>query len=157
MHDELRPTLEKIDGIEQINLDVYQDILCERFSNTLVADTLMRISHDTSNKFSIQGCPAVSDGLALGLPMKGMAFMVACWAHFIQKCGRAGVVMKDGQSGALEAAMAGHDINALLDMEPVFHELMFAEGWRAEVVGYYDMIKFEGIRQALRKFNASNM
>jgi len=156
MREELRPTLEGIEGIEQINLDVYQDILVERFNNTLVADTNMRVSHDTSQKFSVQGCPTVKEGLALGLPMRGMAFMIACWAHFINKCGRAGISFKDGQSNALEAAMAGTTgIEALLDIEPVFHELMYEDEWRAQVTNYYEQITYEGIRQALRSFNAA--
>lgn len=57
MQYEMRPTLEGIEGIDNINLDVYQDILVERFSNTLVADTLMRVAQDTSNKFSVQVWP----------------------------------------------------------------------------------------------------
>lgn len=60
MREELRPTLLDIEGIENINLEKYQDILENRFSNTLVADTLMRISHDTSNKFSIQVCLGIT-------------------------------------------------------------------------------------------------
>mmetsp|Transcript_27249 Transcript_27249/g.68608 ORF Transcript_27249/g.68608 Transcript_27249/m.68608 type:complete len:683 (+) Transcript_27249:203-2251(+) len=157
MQYEMRPTLEGIEGIDNINLDVYQDILVERFSNTLVADTLMRVAQDTSNKFSVQGCPAVREGLALGVSMKGMAFMVACWGHFIQKCVRAGIEFKDPQVVALKAAMDGGDINLLLDMEPVFHDLMFEDEWRKMVVEYYDMIKFTGIRASLRAFSAVNM
>lgn len=53
----MRATLQGVPGIEAINLDKYQEILVERFSNALVADTLMRVAQDTSNKFSIQvGC-----------------------------------------------------------------------------------------------------
>lgn len=56
-----------------------------------------------------------------------------------------------------EAAMDGGDINLLLDMEPVFHDLMFEDEWRKMVVEYYDMIKFTGIRASLRAFSAVNM
>lgn len=54
MEKEMRETLVGVHGIEAINLEKYQEILVERFSNVLVADTLMRVAQDTSDKFSIQ-------------------------------------------------------------------------------------------------------
>lgn len=56
----------------------------------------------------------------------------------------------------VQAAMAGTTgIEALLDIEPVFHELMYEDEWRAQVTNYYEQITYEGIRQALRSFNAA--
>lgn len=49
--------------------------------------------------------------------------------------------------------MKNDDINRLMDIEPVFHDLMFNDEWREAVVFYYNMIKFNGIRAALRSFN----
>jgi len=157
MEKEIRPALEGIPGIEAINLDKYQEILIERFGNVLVADTLMRVAQDTSDKFSVQGYPATSDGLSLGLKMEGMAFMVACWGHFIRKCKRAGLPIKDGKAAILEEAMKADDIRPLLDIEPIFHDLLFEDEWREAVVRYYDMIKYMGIRQALKTFNKEHI
>jgi mannitol-1-phosphate/altronate dehydrogenase len=54
MEKELRPTLEVIEGIENIDLDKYQEVLIHRFSNEIIADTLLRVAMDTSDKLSVQ-------------------------------------------------------------------------------------------------------
>lgn len=56
----------------------------------------------------------------------------------------------------VQAAMRSDDINQLLGLEPIFHELIFEDAWRGHVVRYYEMIKYNGIRQALRTFNAES-
>ena len=54
MNKEMRPTLENIPGIENIDLDKYEEVLIERFSNEVIADTLQRVAMDTSDKLSVQ-------------------------------------------------------------------------------------------------------
>lgn len=59
MREEIRPVLARVPGMDAINLEKYQEILVERFSNVLIADQLMRVAQDTSNKFSIQVCMGI--------------------------------------------------------------------------------------------------
>mmetsp|Transcript_2156 Transcript_2156/g.5470 ORF Transcript_2156/g.5470 Transcript_2156/m.5470 type:complete len:688 (+) Transcript_2156:191-2254(+) len=154
MGKELRPTLEVIEGIENIDLDKYQEVLIGRFSNEVIADTLLRVAMDTSDKLSVQGVPATLDGFQVGANMKGMAFCVASWGHFIHRSVEAGHVLRDQKARIVEAAMEGKDINALLDIEFIFHELIFHEKWREMIVHYYESIHKLGITVALEKMLA---
>jgi hypothetical protein len=47
--------------------------------------------------------------------------------------------------------MEGKDINALLDIEFIFHELIFHQEWRKMVSHFYDSIHTVGIAAALEK------
>jgi len=148
MNKELRPTLMKIPGIEAIDLDKYENTLIERFSNEIIADTLQRVAMDTSDKLSVQGVPAILDGFEVGCNMKGMAFCVAAWAHFITRSISAGHVLRDQKARVIEMAMSS-DINHLLDTDLVFHELIFHKKWRSMVTYYHGQIGTEGISTAL--------
>ena len=57
MNKEMRPPLEKIPGIQDIDLEQYEKVLVERFSNEIIADTLLRVAMDTSDKLSVQVTP----------------------------------------------------------------------------------------------------
>jgi len=155
MDREMCPTLENVPGIENIDLDSYKKVLIERFSNVVIADTLQRVAMDTSDKLSVQGVPATLDGYAAGANMKGMAFTVAAWAHFIRRSLTAHHVLRDQKARLVELAMEDGDVNHLLDLDLIFHELIFSKEWRDRVVQFYGAIADVGVQQAMEDMLAT--
>ncbi|EPX75408.1 mannitol dehydrogenase family protein [Salipiger mucosus] len=60
----------------------YLDLIDERFSNPAVKDTIRRLCLDGSNRQPKFIVPSISDGLAAGTPIAGLALESALWCRY---------------------------------------------------------------------------
>ncbi len=79
MADEAAPTLGELPGID---LEGYMATLVARFSNPRMADTLVRLATDGSNRMPTFTLPAIRANREAGRPIRLGAAMVAAWAHY---------------------------------------------------------------------------
>uniref|UniRef100_A0A061SEF6 mannitol 2-dehydrogenase n=1 Tax=Tetraselmis sp. GSL018 TaxID=582737 RepID=A0A061SEF6_9CHLO len=147
---ELRPVLEGTPGVtESIDLGEYQRQLVRRFEDGL-PDGLVRIAQDTSEKLRVQGVPAVLEGLKAGIRMKGMAFTVAAWGHYISAAGEKGEKLNDLRGEMVKDDMRLGGIDRLLDNAEVFPGLCNNEQWRLMVKDSFARIQEKGVDAAIR-------
>jgi mannitol 2-dehydrogenase len=59
----------------------YVDLVEQRFRNTAIVDTIRRVCFDGSSRHPGMILPTVRDGLAKGVPTKGLAIVEAAWAR----------------------------------------------------------------------------
>lgn len=158
MASEVRATLERDERMAPVvpSLRAYQAKLLERFGNCAVKDQLRRIAMDMSQKFEAQGLPLVLDGLAAGLPMRGMALAVACWARFAELETKRGEPLRDPKGAIVAAALANGGLELLLSNE-IFGELTTNESWRGEVIAAYRRITDDGVEAALQRLTPATV
>jgi len=88
-----------------------------------------------------------------------MALSVAAWAHYLVRCVENGSAIRDEKARMIEAALTPADtkespaetLGFLLDMEPLFHEMLFHKEWRAMVTAEYERIHKVGMREAMNE------
>ena len=77
--DEVIPIVPKISGVD---FDHYLTVVEERFSNSAVGDTIPRLCQDGSNRQPKFILPSISDRLAAGQHVSGLALEVALWCRY---------------------------------------------------------------------------
>uniref|UniRef100_A0A7S1SM07 Mannitol 2-dehydrogenase n=1 Tax=Tetraselmis chuii TaxID=63592 RepID=A0A7S1SM07_9CHLO len=144
IEQEIRPVLKKVPGMSAVNLPKYQKQLEHRFTKGL-PDALTRIAQDTSEKLRVQGVPAIREGYEAGLDMKGLAFTVAAWGHYIELAAKDKKKLEDLRGDAVMNAMTTGGIDGLLDNKEIFQELTSDSRWRESVKSSYNGILNKGL------------
>lgn len=76
--DEILPHLTAVPGMEPA---AYVSLISERFSNPRIVDTTRRVAFDGSSRHPGFVIPSITDGLAKGTPVTGLALTEAIWAR----------------------------------------------------------------------------
>ncbi len=87
MRQEAAPTVPPVPGID---IDDYQEVLIQRFSNPAVRDTLSRLGAETSDRIPKFVLPTVLDQLERGGPVAAGALIIASWARYAEGVDEAG-------------------------------------------------------------------
>ena len=124
MADEAAPTLGELPGID---LEGYMATLIERFSNPRMADTLVRLATDGSNRMPTFTLPAIRENLAAGRPVRLGAAMVSAWAHYWALIARGEIVPPevpdDVHAAEMATAAADPRPEAFVEIEVLFGDL----------------------------------
>jgi mannitol 2-dehydrogenase len=79
LDDEILPTVPPVQGTDLV---AYKALIEQRFANPEIADTTRRLCHDGSNRQPKFILPVVSERLARGLPVDGLALVCALWCRY---------------------------------------------------------------------------
>mmetsp|Transcript_36480 Transcript_36480/g.86628 ORF Transcript_36480/g.86628 Transcript_36480/m.86628 type:complete len:114 (+) Transcript_36480:336-677(+) len=82
--------------------------------------------------------------------MKGMAFTVAAWGHYIRAAGEKGEKLNDLRGETVKDDMRLGGIDRLLDNAEVFPGLCNNEQWRLMVKDSFARIQEKGVDAAIR-------
>lgn len=159
MRREAAPTLE---GVEGIDVDAYIGTLIERFSNPMMADTLLRLATDGANRMATFTLPTIRANLEAGRPVALGALMVAAWAGMWEaiaagappECG----VPNDVSSEAMMAAAAGSaaDPASFLGLRHLFGDLGDDPSFRAEYLRARSRLAAVGVAAAVEESLAAS-
>ncbi|AXI44701.1 mannitol dehydrogenase [Sulfitobacter sp. SK012] len=147
---EIIPTLTPIAGVSYSD---YLDMCATRFANEAVADRTARLCQDGSNRQPKFILPTLTDALATGGPMDGLALEVALWCRY---CGASELSLDDERADQLRAAAEASktDPQAFLEQTDIFGTLAdqprFAQSFAAQLAPLWT----GSIRDALRNFAA---
>lgn len=98
MRREVIPVLPAIAGVEFEN---YLETCVNRFANPAIGDTIARLCQDGSNRQPKFVLPTVTDALAKGTDIDGLALEMALWCRY---CAQPDLVIKDVRAETLAAA-----------------------------------------------------
>jgi mannitol 2-dehydrogenase len=76
---EIIPVVPEVQGIERSD---YLDLICRRFANPEIKDTIPRLCQDGSNRQPKFILPSTRDRLASGQPIEGLALVSALWCRY---------------------------------------------------------------------------
>ncbi|MFD2795220.1 mannitol dehydrogenase family protein [Promicromonospora vindobonensis] len=110
MAREAVPTLDLVPGVD---LAEYRERLVERFANSYVRDTLVRLATDASDRIPKFVVPVARELRATGADAPLCAAVVAGWACYAERTIARGGTLPDRQQAAVRAAVAH------LDTDPV--------------------------------------
>ncbi len=152
---EIIPTVPPVDGVD---FDAYFETVKQRFSNPTVGDTIPRLCLDGSNRQPKFILPTVTDRLASGLPIGGLALEIALWCRYCAGSNDAGenIDIVDEQSQQLKAMALEARSNpvAFLAMEEIFGALgrqdVFVHSFTASLQSLWK----NGTRRTLAAFNS---
>ncbi|MGC5616552.1 mannitol dehydrogenase family protein [Georgenia sp. Z1491] len=144
--DEARPTVGEVEGID---LADYQDTILERFGNEAIADTLVRIATDGSDRIHKFVVPVVEDLIAQDLPVRATAFTLAASA-VVAGTPELTEQVTDRQRDRLDAAAErlGADTGTYLDDEDLFGRIGADARFREAFVAAHDAIVADGVLAA---------
>lgn len=150
LRSEGTPTLPEVSGID---LDDYATTIVERFANPQVADSLARLSDQSSTLIATYVLPVLRDLVAAGRPAPVCTAAVACWARFLEGVGEDGQLypVSDGRREDLQARAARHDSDplAVVRGNPMFHGLEGRPEFEQPYAATLTAIRSRGTRAAL--------
>ncbi len=151
MRREVIPVLTPIPGLD---FDDYLRTCARRFSNPALGDTVARLCQDASNRLPKFVLPTVSDALAQGAPIEGLALEIAFWSQLCATAADAGIDLQDARSGQLAPAAraARSDPSAFLGLSEVFGDLGRSEPWTEAFARQLEDLSSRGPREALHRF-----
>ena len=79
--EEIAPHVAPVPGMTPTN---YIDLIERRFANPAIVDTVRRVAFDGSSRHPGFVLPIIADGLAKGMPIKGLALVEAAWARMCE-------------------------------------------------------------------------
>lgn len=143
--DELEPTLDDVPGID---LNDYKNAVVERFSNPVIADTLLRICGGGSEKFVQFFFGALHDLLAAGKTTKYTAMAMAGWIQFLRQHPDQ---IDDPIADELRAATQNAEtaVDNIFNLNDFYKALKDHPDFIAQVQTYYDLIGEAGSLKAL--------
>jgi mannitol 2-dehydrogenase len=77
--EEIIPTVPPVPGVDLVD---YFGLICRRFSNPTIGDTVRRLCLDGSNRQPKFIVPAIADRLAAGAGVDGLALESALWCRY---------------------------------------------------------------------------
>lgn len=105
----------------------YLDLICQRFANPGVADTIARLCFDGSNRQPKFTIPSIRDNLAVGKVPVGLALSAALWCQYCAGCDDAGasIVDNDPNWSDLQSAARAAQSNpvAWLDQTEIYGDV----------------------------------
>ncbi len=151
MRREVIPVLTPIPGLD---FDDYLTTCACRFSNPALGDTIARLCQDASNRLPKFVLPTVSDALARGAPIDGLALEIAFWSRMCAIAADSGIALDDMRSDQLTAAAqaARRDPTAFLGLSEVFGDLGRSKPLAEAFARQLEEVSSTGPREALHRF-----
>ncbi len=157
--DEIIPTVPQPEGED---LAAYAAALLERYRNPAIRHRTWQIAMDGSQKLPQRILGTVSDALAAGRSVPGLALAVAGWMRYVGGVDDAGAMIdvRDPLAARLRelsegAATPAAKVAALLAVEDVFSpELSAHDGFRDAVTGAYEGLVAKGARAMVQELVA---
>ena len=151
MRREVIPVLTPIPGLD---FDDYLTTCARRFSNPALGDTIARLCQDASNRLPKFVLPTVSDALARGAPIDGLALEIAFWSRMCAAAADSGIALDDMRSDQLTAAAraARRDPTAFLGLSEVFGDLGRSRALAKAFARQLEEVSSRGPREALHRF-----
>ena len=150
MADEAAPTLGELPGID---LEGYMATLIERFSNPRMADTLVRLATDGSNRMPTFTLPVIRENREAGRPIRLGAAMVAAWAHYWALIGTGEIappeVPDDVHAAEMAEAAADPDPEAFVRIGVLFGELADDDTFLQEYLSWRRSLVERGVHPTL--------
>jgi mannitol 2-dehydrogenase len=147
MQTEVIPVLAPIPGVDY---EYYLATCLDRFGNTEVRDTIARLCQDGSNRQPKFILPTITEALASGRPLEGLALEVAIWCRY---CAESDVLDDPRAERLREAArQAPQRPAAFLDVTEVFGSLGVQERFAREFARQVEAVWSGDVRSVLRSF-----
>jgi mannitol 2-dehydrogenase len=151
MRCEGAPSLPAVPGVD---LDAYQAMLISRFGNEAIADTVVRLAAEASDRIPKWLVPVVLQRLNAGAPLERSAAIVASWARFaegVDESGAAIEIVDNRADQVKEAALRqGSDPLAFLRQESFFGALADEPRFTEPYLKALDSLHRQGARETLR-------
>lgn len=134
----------------------YLDLIEERFSNPAIADTTRRLAFDGSNRQPKFILPAVTDGLANGHPIEGLALVSAAWCRYCLGVTDAGEPIPANDPIWSDLLARSQDARerpeAWLEMRAIYGDLGQEPRFAEPFARWLRLIHEEGTEAALRAY-----
>lgn len=142
--------------IPSVNVEAYFDQVCERFTNPKVGDTVRRLCLDGSNRQPKFVLPSVTDRLAQGQSITGLALVSAFWCRYCAGTSEAGKIIEpnDPDWARLQdlARQSRNDPAAFLSMEDIFGDLISSPEYVKLFTASVTAIWNQGTEQVLKRY-----
>ena len=151
MRREVIPVLPPIPGVD---FEAYLETCVKRFANPAIGDTIARLCQDGSNRQPKFVLPTITDALAQGAAIDGLALELALWCRF---CAQPDIAVDDARGEQLAAAARDteNDPTAFLQIRDVFGDLARDERFAAAFAQQIGLLWARSPRQVLQSFAQS--
>lgn len=148
MRRDVIPVLPAIPGVD---FDAYLETCVTRFSNPAIGDTVARLCQDGSNRQPKFVLPTITDALARGTDIDGLALEVALWCWY---CAQPNLVFEDERAEklAVAACASEHDPLGFLKIDDVFGDLASNDRFAAAFSHRVGLLWAQGARKTLQDF-----
>ncbi len=151
--DEIAPHVRPVPGMTP---QAYIDLIERRFANPAIVDTTRRVAFDGSSRHTGFVLPLVREGLASGVPTRGLALVEALWARMCAGSREDGsqIEPNDPFWDALSAAAAEARKRpaAWLEQRQFYGDLADNQGFAATFEDWLDLIWTQGCEAALSRY-----
>jgi mannitol 2-dehydrogenase len=145
-----------VQAVPDMTPEAYLDLIESRFANPAIVDTTRRLAFDGSNRQPKFILPAVSDGLAAGTPVEGLALVSAAWCRYCCGTTESGQAIEDNDPiwADLQArALAAKDRPAAwLEMRQIYGDLANAPRFAEPFARWLRQIHADGTEAALAAY-----
>ena len=152
-HEEIIP---HVPIVPEMTREDYFALIVRRFSNPKIKDTIRRIALDGSNRQPKFILPVVSDRLAAGKNVAGLAMVGASWARYCAGKSDSGaeIAPNDPNWDRLQtfARKAEHDPEAFLAMDDIFGPVAKSRRYVSAFVEAYRLLQSRGAQGALAAY-----
>lgn len=152
---EIAPHVKEVPGMTP---EAYVDLIDRRFSNPAIVDTTRRVAFDGSSRHTGFVLPILRDGLAMGLPIEGLALVEAFWARMCEGTREDGSVIQPNDPHWDELRSAAQEARerplAWLEQRQFYGDLKTEPRFADDFVHWLSMIWREGCVTALRTYTA---
>jgi mannitol 2-dehydrogenase len=152
-HEEIIP---HVPIVPEMSREDYFALIVRRFSNPKIKDTIRRIALDGSNRQPKFILPVVSDRLAAGKDVQGLAMVGASWARYCAGKSDSGaeIAPNDPNWDRLQsfAKKAESDPEAFLSMDDIFGPIAKDRRYVGAFVEAYRALKSQGTKEVLAAY-----
>lgn len=151
--DEIIPCVPPVPGV---SLGAYYELVCRRFANPDVGDTIPRLAQDGSNRQPKFILPSTRDRLRAGADVAGLALESALWCRYCAGTTDAGGPLKVDDPNAdrlMSAAMAAKDQPAsFLELRDIFGDIADSTLFRSRFEAALKSLWQVGTRMTLQRY-----
>lgn len=151
--DEILPILPPVPDTD---LGDYFTLIERRFANPKIGDTIRRLAFDGSNRQPKFIIPSVSDRLAKGLPVEGLALESAFWCRYCFGTTDSGAIIEDNDPIwdrlRTQSQKAKDDPTAWLDMRDIYGAVAESSVFRDSFATNLRAIWSDGTAAVLRRY-----
>jgi mannitol 2-dehydrogenase len=152
-HEEIIP---HVPIVPEMSREDYFALIVRRFSNPKIKDTIRRIALDGSNRQPKFILPVVTERLAAGKSVRGLALVGATWARYCAGKSDSGaeIAPNDPNWDRLQsyAKKAEHDPEAFLSMDEIFGPLAKDRRYVSAFVEAYRLLQIRGTKETLAAY-----
>jgi mannitol 2-dehydrogenase len=152
-HEEIIP---HVPIVPEMSREDYFALIVRRFSNPKIKDTIRRIALDGSNRQPKFILPVVTDRLAAGKSVRGLALVCAAWARYCAGKSDSGaeIAPNDPNWDRLQtfAKKAENEPEAFLSMDEIFGAIAKDRRYVSAFVEAYKLLQSRGTKEALASY-----